>query len=156
MARKDIIMLSQRELKRLHVIKKVFEEVMKQVEAAEMLSLSDRQIRRLIKKVRIEGDAGIAHKSRGKPSNRRLPKEIKDGVIELYRERLKGFGLTLAVEKLLEIGGIKHTIATFWWKMIQVAGRIVKHSGSIILKIAAGMERLDMKYFEIVTNNYRY
>lgn len=39
---------------------------------------------------------------------------------------------------------IKHTIATFRWKMIQVAGRIVKHAGSIILKIAAGMERLKL------------
>jgi len=39
---------------------------------------------------------------------------------------------------------IKHTIATFRWKMIQVAGRIVKHSGSIILKIAAGIEKLEL------------
>jgi hypothetical protein len=39
---------------------------------------------------------------------------------------------------------VKHTIATFRWKMIQVAGRIVKHSGSITLKIAAGMEQLEL------------
>lgn len=39
---------------------------------------------------------------------------------------------------------VKHTIATFRWKMIQVAGRIVKHSGSLILKIAAGMEKLEL------------
>ena len=107
MARKDIIMLTQQELKRLHVIKKVFEGVMKQVEAAEKLSLSDRQIRRLINKVRIEGDTGIAHKSRGKPSGRRLPVKIKDRVIAFYREKLDGFGPTLAAEKLLELEGIK-------------------------------------------------
>jgi hypothetical protein len=106
-ARKDIIMLTQQELKRLHVIKKVFEGVMKQVEAAEKLSLSDRQIRRLINKVRIEGDPGIAHKSRGKPSGRRLPVKIKDRVIAFYREKLNGFGPTLAAEKLLEMEGIK-------------------------------------------------
>lgn len=107
MARKDIIMLTQQELKRLHVIKKVFEGVMKQVEAAEKLSLSDRQIRRLINKVRIEGDPGIAHKSRGKPSGRRLPVKIKDRVIAFYREKLDGFGPTLAAEKLLEMEGVK-------------------------------------------------
>jgi hypothetical protein len=39
---------------------------------------------------------------------------------------------------------IKHTVATFRWKMIQVAGRIVKHAGSITLKIAAGMEKLEL------------
>ncbi|MEW6068898.1 MAG: hypothetical protein AB1610_11475 [Nitrospirota bacterium] len=42
-----------------------------------MLTLSNRQIRRLIKRVEEEGDIGIIHKSRGKPSNRRLPKKIK-------------------------------------------------------------------------------
>ena len=37
---------------------------------------------------------------------------------------------------------IKHTIATFRWKMIQVAGRIVKHAGKVILKIAADIKKL--------------
>lgn len=39
---------------------------------------------------------------------------------------------------------IKHTIATFRWKMIQAAGRIVKHAGSIILKLAADFEKLEL------------
>jgi hypothetical protein len=85
----------------------VLDGVIKQVEAAEMLALSDRQIRRLIKRVRIEGDRGIVHKARGKPSGRRLPVKIKDRVIELYREKLKGFGPTLAAEKVFELGGIQ-------------------------------------------------
>lgn len=106
MAREDIIMLSQKELKRLHIIQKTLEGVLKQVEAADMLSLSDRQIRRLIKRVSLEGDAGIAHKSRGKPSNRRLSEKIRDKAIKLYRERLSGFGPTLATEKLSEIEGV--------------------------------------------------
>ncbi len=104
MARKDIIMLSQRELKRLHVIRKALEGTIRQVEAAGILSLTDRQIRRIIKKVRHEGDTGVVHKSRGKPSNRRLPKKIKDKAIRLYRDKYKGFGPTLATEKLLELG----------------------------------------------------
>ncbi|PKL46672.1 MAG: hypothetical protein CVV37_08460 [Nitrospira bacterium HGW-Nitrospira-1] len=49
----DIIVLKQRELKRLHVIHKALDEALKQAEAAEMLSLSDRQIRRIIKKARV-------------------------------------------------------------------------------------------------------
>ena len=39
---------------------------------------------------------------------------------------------------------LKHTIATFRWKMIQVAGRIVKHSGSILLRLAADIEKLEL------------
>ena len=39
---------------------------------------------------------------------------------------------------------VKHTIATFRWKMIQTAGRIVKHSGSILLRLAADIEKLEL------------
>ncbi|MEO5358784.1 MAG: GTP-binding protein, partial [Nitrospirae bacterium YQR-1] len=37
---------------------------------------------------------------------------------------------------------LKHTITTFRWKMIQVAGRIVSHAGQVILKLAVGIKRL--------------
>ena len=107
MARKDIIMLSQRELKKLHVIRKVLDGVIKQIEAAEMISLSDRQIRRLANSVRIEGDKGIIHKSRGKASGRKLPMQVRATVIKLYREKYTGFGPTLASEKLAELEGIQ-------------------------------------------------
>ncbi len=112
MAGKDMIEMSQRELTRLHVIHKAIEGILKQKEAAEMLLLSNRQIRRLIKKVREEGDAGIIHKSRGKASNRRLPKKIKDKAIELYRQKYGGFGPLLASEKLIEQDGITVNDAT--------------------------------------------
>jgi transposase-like protein len=102
MAGEDMIMARQGELKRLHVIQKVLERVVKQVEAAEMLSLSPRQIRRIVKRIKIEGDRGIIHKSRGKPSNRRIPGKIRDRVIRLYRTQYQDFGPTLATEKLLE------------------------------------------------------
>jgi ribosome maturation protein Sdo1/transposase len=107
MARKDIIMLSQEEFRKLHVIKKVLDGVVKQIEAAEMLLLSDRQIRRLIKRVKIEGDAGIGHKSRGKPSGRKMPMNIREKVIKLYRKKYKGFGPTLAAEKLHDVEDIR-------------------------------------------------
>jgi transposase-like protein len=106
MAGEDMIMVGQRELKRLHVIQKVLERVIKQVEAAEILSLSGRQIRRIVKRIRSEGDRGIVHQSRGRPSNRRTPDKVKNKVIRLYRAQYKDFGPTLASEKLLERDGI--------------------------------------------------
>jgi hypothetical protein len=102
-----MIMASQEELKRLHVIRKVLERAMKQVKAAEVLRLSCRQIRRLAKRVKGEGDRGVVHRSRGKPSNRRMDEKVRVRVIKLYRERYKGFGPTLAAEKLLEGQGIR-------------------------------------------------
>jgi len=107
MAGEDMIMVGQGELKRLHLIRKVLERVIRQVEAAEILSLSSRQIRRIIKRIRIEGDKGIIHKSRGRSSNRRIAGKIRDKVIQLYRKQYKDFGPTLASEKLLERDGIR-------------------------------------------------
>jgi len=107
MAGEDIIMVSQRELKRLHIIQKVLNEKLSQVEAGEILLLSDRQIRRIVSKIRQEGDKGIRHGLRGKPSSRMLPKKVKEKAIKFYREKYKGFGPTLASEKLLELEGIK-------------------------------------------------
>jgi len=107
MAGEDLIMARQGEIKRLHVIQKVVERVIKQVEAAAILSLSSRQIRRIIKRIRLEGDKGIIHKSRGRPSNRRIPGKIRDKVIQLYRKQYQDFGPTLASEKLLERDGIR-------------------------------------------------
>jgi len=107
MTGEDMIMARQGEIKRLHVIQKVVERVIKQVEAAAILSLSSRQIRRIIKRIRLEGDKGIIHKSRGRPSNRRIPGKIRDKVIQLYRKQYQDFGPTLASEKLLERDGIR-------------------------------------------------
>jgi len=106
MAGKDIIVASQEELRRLHVIQKVLEGGMKQVEAAEILSLSSRHIRRVVKRVRGEGQRGIVHRLRGRPSNRKIPDQLKDKVIKLYRTAYKDFGPTLASEKLLERDGV--------------------------------------------------
>lgn len=107
MAGKDIIMMTQEELKRLHIIHKALDGKIKQIEAAEILSLSDRQIRRLTARVRQEGDGGIAHKSRGKESNRRLPDKIRKKVIKLYRQKYNDFGPTLLSEKLFEEEALK-------------------------------------------------
>ena len=107
MARKDILVMSQKELKKLHVVHKVLDKKLKQVEAAGILSLCDRQIGRLVARIRKEGDRGIIHKLRGSPCNRALPKKLKDKVIKLYRQKYPDFGPTFANEKLFEIDKIK-------------------------------------------------
>ncbi|MEK6647566.1 MAG: helix-turn-helix domain-containing protein, partial [Candidatus Firestonebacteria bacterium] len=62
MTEKGIIRMSQKELLRLHVLHQVFDKQIKQREAAEKLKISERQIRRIVKRVRKEGDEGIIHK----------------------------------------------------------------------------------------------
>jgi hypothetical protein len=94
MAGKDIIMASQRELKWLHVVHKVLEGLVRQTETAGMLSLSIRQSRRIARRVREEGpQGGVVHRLRGKASNRKLPQELKDRVLELYCRKYEGLVL---------------------------------------------------------------
>ena len=107
MARKDIVMLSQEELKRLHIIGKVAEKKFKQREAAIILGISTRQIRRLAKRIKREGEGGIAHKSRGKTSNRKIADGTKNKILALYRQKYNDFGPTMAAEKLVE----RHNLA---------------------------------------------
>lgn len=71
MVGEDRVAMSAKELRRGHVIRHVIDEPLTQVEAGTLLGLTDRQIRRLIERVKQEGDAGLAHRGRGKPSNSR-------------------------------------------------------------------------------------
>ena len=104
---KDILMVRAKELKRLEVIRKVLEKGINQQEAAEVLRLSDRQIRRIVKRVRKEGERGVIHRLRGEPSCHRIKEKIKDKIIKLYRASYGDFGPTLACEKMLEREGLK-------------------------------------------------
>jgi transposase len=107
MAGKDIVVMSYGEVKRLKALQSVIDRHITQHTAATMLGLSERQVRRLVKVVREQGDSGIVHASRGRPSNRRIPEEVRGRVLSLYQGRYPDFGPTLATEKLLECDGIK-------------------------------------------------
>ncbi len=107
MTEKDMITMSRRETKRLHIIHQALDKRVTQKQAAELVGLSSRQLRRMIKRVREEGDDGICHRSRGRVSNRRFPPKVKDKVLNLYRGQYHDFGPTHASEKLLEVHAIK-------------------------------------------------
>src|SRR3972149_4251863 len=98
--------MSRQEAKRLHIIHQAIDQKITQAEAAIIIDLSDRQIRRMIKRIRKEGDEGICRRSRGKTSNHRIPKKIKDKTLKLFREQYGDFNLVHATEKLLEVHGI--------------------------------------------------
>jgi hypothetical protein len=78
------------------------EKKLTQVQAGTVLGLTTRHIRRLIERVEQEGDQGLAHRGRGRPSNRRIPDKVKATVLTLYEQRYGDFGPTLAAEKLAE------------------------------------------------------
>ena len=102
----DRVTMSATELRRVHVIRRAMEKTITQVQAGALLGLTDRQIRRLVQRVEQEGDQGLGHRGRGKPSNRRIPEKRKTKILNLYDAQYGDFGPTLAAEKLAEHHGI--------------------------------------------------
>jgi len=106
MVGEDRVMMSGKELRRVHVIRQAMEQHMTQVKAGVLVGLTTRQVRRLLDRVRREGDRGLVHRGRGNPSNRRIAEPVKAKVLRLYAKRYGDFGPTLAAEKLAEREGI--------------------------------------------------
>ncbi len=102
--KQERIELSQPERERLKVLHEVEQGHLTQVEGGEQLRLSDRQVRRLLVRVRAEGDRGVVHRLRGRPSNRKIPDPLQKRVLARVRQRYADFGPTLAAEHLAQEG----------------------------------------------------
>lgn len=70
-------------------------------EAAEHLEVNERHVYRLMQRYRAEGNAGLIHRLRGKPSNRGQSHATRQHVIGLYRQQYADYGPTLFAEQLL-------------------------------------------------------
>ncbi len=99
----ELLTMSKKELTRLEVMQRLEQKRMRQKEAAEILGVSTRHIRRLLHSYREHKEKGLISKRRGKPSNNRLKAETKQEAIDLLHSRYHDFGPTLAYEKLTEV-----------------------------------------------------
>ena len=81
------ILMSRRERKRLAVLAQVMRGELKLVTAGEVMGVTYRQAKRVWRRYRIEGDAGLVHRSRGRPSPRRKSPEIRRRVLARYGQR---------------------------------------------------------------------
>src|SRR5712671_8055502 len=97
--------LSQKELQRVSVISSCAKGDMACARAAELLSLSVRQVKRLQKRLREQGEAALAHANRGRPSPRRLPDRARQAIVRLARSTYAGFNDHHLCEKLCEVEG---------------------------------------------------
>jgi hypothetical protein len=95
------LLMTQRERDRLVVLKAARKRLRTQKEAAAELDVSERQVRRLLRRLREQGDKSVIHGLRGKPSNRRIDPETEQRAIEILSEEIyEGFGPTMASEYL--------------------------------------------------------
>ena len=108
--------MSVRERDRLKVLYLVEQRKLKQVEAARRLELSERQVRRLLRRVRQQGDRGVVHRLRGRPSNRKIAAAVQQRAREQLREvGYADFGPTLAAEHLRRGGlSVSHETVRKW------------------------------------------
>jgi transposase len=99
--------MSRKERDRLKVIEQIERGLIGQAQGAEALGLSARQVRRLQARYRVQGDAGLAHRSRGRPSNRRIGAGVRAEALARIERRYRDFGPTLAAEYLAQEAGIE-------------------------------------------------
>jgi len=104
--------MSERELGRVEVLARVRSKQLKVVDAGRLMRVSYRQAKRLWKRYREEGAAGLKHRSAGRPSNRAHEGKFRQQVLRLIREKYSGpvgerFGPTLAAEHLASEDGLK-------------------------------------------------
>ena len=102
----DRIALSRKERDRLRVIHELERGWIRAAEAAEIMGITSRHLRRIRERWRSEGDKGLAHRLRGRPSNRRTPEASRRKAVEIIGKRYPDFGPTFASEKLAG-GGIE-------------------------------------------------
>src|SRR6266446_8530784 len=104
--------MSQRELGRVEVLARVRSQQLRVVDAARLMRVSYRQAKRLWKRYREEGAAGLKHRSAGTSSHRAYERKFRRTVLRRVREKYGGrvgerFGPTLAAEHLASEDGLR-------------------------------------------------
>jgi hypothetical protein len=98
--------MSEKERDRLKVLAQLSARKMNQQEAGEVLRLSERQVRRLLRRFEEAGDAGLVHQLRGRVSNHRVDPAVREHALNLIDAHYRDYGPTLASEVLAEEHGI--------------------------------------------------
>jgi len=104
---KGHILMSVKEADRIPTVEKLTKGLITTKIAAERLSLSTRQVKRLKIRFKESGVKGLIHKSRGRLSNRAIPEAETKRIMKIVKDKYPDFGPTLAQEKLKE----NHSIA---------------------------------------------
>jgi transposase len=108
----ETISMSQRERHRLEVFARVGRGEITLTKASELLGLSYRQAKRCFGRYREEGDKGLVHRLRGRPSNRRTDAKRKRRVLTVYEKKYPDYGPTLAAECMQEENGLEVAVET--------------------------------------------
>ena len=113
-----IITMSTKELDRAEVLCKLRQKALSQTQAADILGISSRQVRRLYKGYKKMGAKALISKKRRGRGNHQLPLGLKEWALALIKEHYQDFGPTFAREKLVEVHKIKISVGLVRMLMI--------------------------------------
>lgn len=99
--------MSQRQWKRLDAVERIGRGALTTGEAAQVLGLSVRQVRRLRRAVEARGRAGVVHGNTGRAPQHRIAGAVRQRVVALRRKRYAGFNDQHFTEKLWEHEGVR-------------------------------------------------
>ncbi len=101
------IIMSSREQGRLIVLNALNRGDLKMAEAARLLGLSVRHLRRMRRAYRLRGATALAHGNRGRPSPRRLPDSLRQRIVRLARTTYATVNHQHLTELLREREGVR-------------------------------------------------
>lgn len=106
MSEQELLQMNQKERDRLKVLHEAEEREITQKEAAEQVGVSERWVRKLLARMRKEGDRAVIHRLRGRSSNRKIAEAERQQAVKLVQKEYCDFGPTLASEYLSERHGM--------------------------------------------------
>ena len=127
------ITMNIKDTRRIAILDKVKDKTMTQSEAAGLLSITDRQVRRLLKRYKNSGASGVIHKLRGLPGNHQAKTDLLDQALETIRLRYPDFGVTLAHEKLVTDHQFGYSRETLRQAMLEVGMWQVKRKPKVVI-----------------------
>jgi hypothetical protein len=84
--------MSIKERRKMELLAQVMKKKQTLFSVSLQLRVSYRQMKRVWKRYKAQGDAGLIHQARGRRSNRARPLEVQETVLELYVRRYGDFG----------------------------------------------------------------
>ncbi len=114
------IAMSQEERDKLEWLKRARDKGISQREAASKIGVSDRWVRKLLKRMKKQGDRVVVHGLRGRTSNRKITAKVQVRALEILQQPdWHDFGPTFASEQLAKWHGIELSDETLRRWMIQ-------------------------------------
>jgi transposase len=113
--------MSLRQWKRLDAVERIGRGTLAVREAAAVLGLCERQVRRLRRSVQERGARGVVHGNTGRASPRRIAQRVRAQIVKLRRKKYAGFNDQHFTEKLCEVERIRISRATVQ-RLLRAAG----------------------------------